>query len=207
MSGVFITGTDTDIGKTVVAAWLVHHWQAAYWKPIQSGTEDATDPEVIESLVSLTSERLFPTTYTLSKPLSPHASSEIDGIRIDLDCFDLPISSHPLVVEGAGGVLVPLNDQDLVIDLMVKLALPVMVVARSGLGTINHSLLTLSALRERGLDILGVVMVGEKNESNRQAIEKYGAIKVIAEIPILNEISKQSIAALAPPPDLSDLKL
>lgn len=200
MKGVFITGTDTDIGKTVVAAWLMRHWNWNYWKPVQSGTIDATDPDTMASLTGFDEARILPATYTLSKPLSPHASAAIDGVKIELERFHPPASDRPLVVEGAGGVLVPLNDKDMVIDLMARLALPTIVVARSGLGTINHTCLTLEALRRHYIRIAGVIMVGEANPGNKQAIEHYGQTKVIAEIPVLDKVDAPSILSLTPPP-------
>src|SRR5262249_23631966 len=140
----------------------------------------------VKAMTGLPDERFFKETYRLTQPLSPHASARIDGVHIDLNAFKLPlIENTPLIVEGAGGVLVPLNEDALVLDLIENLNLPVLVVARSTLGTINHTLLTLGALRSRKLDILGVVLNGPPNEGNKQAIEEYGKLPVIACIPPL----------------------
>ena len=204
--GVFITGTDTDVGKTVVSAWAVQHLKADYWKPVQSGLSDGTDSDTIRSLLNIPAARIHPSIYELTAPLSPHAAAGIDGVEIDLSRFSIPRTRAPLVVEGAGGVLVPLNKEALIIDLMAQLDLPVLVAARAGLGTINHTLLTLNALRARKLDILGVVMSGPLNPGNRQAIETYGKVTVLAEIPQFDQpVTAADLARVLCPPELKRL--
>jgi dethiobiotin synthetase len=199
-SKIFVTGTDTDVGKTIVSAILVAGLQAVYWKPVQSGVTasagaaENTDSKWIQSVLKLSDDRICKERHLLSEPLSPHAAAKIDGIKIDLDDFELPdTGGRPLIVEGAGGVLVPLNDRHLMLDLMEKLSLPVVVVARSGLGTINHTLLTLRALNERGLTVLGVVMNGPKNNSNREALEHFGGCRVLAELEPMQVLSREKI--------------
>jgi dethiobiotin synthetase/malonyl-CoA O-methyltransferase len=187
MSGIFVTGTDTDVGKTMVSAWLVRSWKADYWKPIQSGTDDCWDADVIRKVAPKT--QVHPSTYALKAPLSPHEAARLQGITIRSELFTLPPAMRSLVVEGAGGALVPINDDEVMADVMVRLGLPVLVVARSGLGTINHTLLTLGALRHRGLTVAGVVLNGPSNPANRQAIEHFGKIRVIAELPPLDGIA------------------
>jgi dethiobiotin synthetase/malonyl-CoA O-methyltransferase len=187
MKGIFVTGTDTDVGKTMVSAWLVRSWQADYWKPVQSGTNQCWDADVIAALAA--GARIHPSTYALPEPLSPHEAAQLAGVDIELAAFQLPDTDRPLVVEGAGGALVPLNGKDLMADLMVRLGLPVLVVARSALGTINHSLLTIEALRRRGLVVAGVVMNGPPNAANRHAIEHYGDVPVVGELPNLSDAS------------------
>jgi malonyl-CoA O-methyltransferase len=197
MKGVFVTGTDTGIGKTVVSACLVRAWQASYWKPVQSGIEDDDTATVIR-LAALAPDRHAPPAYALRASLSPHAAAALEGIAIDLDRLAaVPALPTPLVVEGAGGVLVPLTDRQLMIDLMARLALPVVLVARSGLGTINHTLLSLMALRARGLAIAGVVMNGPPNPGNRAAIESHGAVRVIAELPPVEPLDTAGVTRLA----------
>jgi dethiobiotin synthetase len=192
----FITGTDTGVGKTLVAAILLSGLRGRYWKPVQSGTITQTDTDWVKSVTELPPVKFFQETYMLSQPLSPHASAKIDGVRISLDAFTLPdCPEPPLIVEGAGGLMVPLNETDLMIDLMQKLALPVVLVSRSGLGTINHTVLSLNALRARNIEVLGVVMNGERNPSNKEAIEQYGRAPVIAEIPIMRSINSQTLTA------------
>jgi dethiobiotin synthetase len=190
----FVTGTDTNVGKTIVSAILVAGLKAFYWKPIQSGIIDGTDSKDVQRLSGCESCRILPERYVLNQPLSPHASAAIDGVRISLSDIELPDVEGPLVVEGAGGIMVPLNENELVVDLIAKFALPVIVVARSGLGTINHTVLTVAALRRRGADIFGVVMNGELNEGNRQAIEHYADVKVLAQIQPLRDLSPSEIA-------------
>lgn len=186
----FITGTDTGIGKTIVSAILTKGLGATYWKPVQSGLQEETDTEVVKRLTDLPSSCFKPESYKLNEPLSPHASARIDGVHIDMDNFRIPgYETDHLIVEGAGGVLAPLNDESLIIDLMVRLKLPALVVARSELGTLNHTLLTLEALEKRNIPVLGVVMNGPQNESNRKAIEYYGKTSVLAEIESLDELS------------------
>lgn len=196
-SRLLVTGTDTGIGKTLVSAWLCLHGRADYWKPIQSGTADGTDTGDVCELVP--GVGCHPPAYVLSQPLSPHESARRDGITIELDRFCCP-DAERLVVEGAGGVLVPINKHQTMLDLMVHLGLPVLLVSQSRLGTINHTLLSLMALRQRGLEILGVVMSGPLSAINREAIEHFGQVRVLAEIPRLDRVDTASLSAL-PHPD------
>ena len=189
---LFVTGTGTGVGKTVISTILVSGLNASYWKPIQSGLGEPTDTEFVEKL-SKTTGQIIPESYRLHTPISPHASAENDGIVIDLDSITLPQCQGNLIVEGAGGVFVPLNETQLVIDLIKKLALPVLVVSQNCLGTINHTLLTINALREYGCDIFGVVMNGAANPVNREAISTYGKVDVLAEIETFEVVDQQSI--------------
>ena len=197
MKGYFVTGTDTNVGKTIISAYLMRALDGDYWKPIQSGLDGETDTETVRRLTGLPPERFHPSAYELRAPLSPHESARRDGVAISLDAFKLPKTSRPLIVEGAGGVLVPLNGDALMIDLIKRLALPVILVARSTLGTINHTLLSLEALRTRRIEIAGVIMSGAPNEANRRAIESYGHARVLAEIPILSPLNAETIGAFA----------
>ena len=197
--GLFLTGTDTDIGKTVVAAWLVSGLGLDYWKPVQSGLEGETDTEAVRRLTGLPEERFHPSAFKSRTPASPHLSARLDGVEIRMDAFMLPDSPRPVLVEGAGGLLVPLNDDALMIDLIAQLGLPVVLVARSGLGTINHTLLSVEALRARDLAVAGVVMNGPPHEPNRDAIETYGEVPVIGQLPRIDDLSAGSLAAMTPP--------
>ena len=198
MKGVFVTGTDTGIGKTVVAACLARAWQAGYWKPVQTGRATGDDDTAtVGALAGLAAERVFAPVYALQAPLSPHAAAELEGIRISMDGITPPETAHPLVVEGAGGVYVPLNERDFMIDLMARLALPIVLVARSTLGTINHTLLSLAALRARALSIAGVVLNGPPNAGNRTAIERFGQVRVLAELPRIDPLDNRAIVRLA----------
>lgn len=197
MKGVFVTGTDTGVGKTLVSAWLAQNWGAAYWKPIQTGASEDSDSATVERLVP--GVILHPPSVVLQAPLSPHEAAKRERLRIDLSALELPATDRPLVVEGAGGVMVPINELALMIDLMARFQLPVVVVARSGLGTINHTLMTLEMLRRRHVPVLGVVMNGQRNPGNRQAIEHFGGTPVLAEIQPLLAVAASVLASLPPP--------
>jgi len=192
---LFVTGTDTDIGKTVVSAVLLAGTEGYYWKPVQTGIIESSDTDWIREQTGLPESHFFPETYRFQQPLSPHAAAALEDAHISLDRFAMPVTpdTEVLIVEGAGGVLVPLNETHFMLDLMMKLAVPVLVVADSGLGTINHTLLSLESLRRADLDILGVVMNGPKNSGNRQAIETYGRVPVLAEITPLDEITPRTL--------------
>jgi malonyl-CoA O-methyltransferase len=196
--GVFVTGTDTGVGKTIVSACLVRRWNADYWKPAQTGLADEPgDSETIQHLTGLPPARIHPPRHAFAASLSVEAAAAAEGARVTLDDFHLPRSGAPLVVEGAGGVLAPLCDRALTVDLMVRLALPVILVARTTLGTINHTLLSLEALRARKLHILGVVLVGDASPGNRDAIVRHGDIGVLAALPRLAPLSPATIASAA----------
>lgn len=199
MKHVFITGADTGIGKTITSAWLCKHWQADYWKPVQSGLEGHTDSQWVAKLSGAV---VHPETHRLSQPLSPHQAADIDGIKIQLSDFALP-QAQRLVVEGAGGCMVPLNWRDTMLDLMKHLGSCALLVARSGLGTINHTCLSLQALKAAGVPVLGVVMVGETMPANREAIEHFGEVPVLAELPLFSETSLPALAAFSMPERLA----
>ena len=205
MRGFFVTGTDTDVGKTVVSAWLLAHLDACYWKPVQAGTEPETDTQTVRRLAEVPEDRILPEVYVLKEPLAPHEAARREGISIDMAKLIGPQDDRLLIVEGAGGLLVPLNEQDYVIDLIEDLNLPVILVARSTLGTINHTLLSLEALRRRGLVVAGVVINGPESPHNRAAIERYGKTQVIAEIPRLHTVTRSALRQIAPEFDLLKL--
>lgn len=192
---IFVTGTDTDVGKTVVAAALTLGLDACYWKPIQSGLTPSTDTADVRRWTGLPDGRFVPEAYRLREPMSPHAAAEIDGVTIDVEhivATELP-ADRRLVIEGAGGLMVPLNDTDLMIDLAARLGVPVVLVARTALGTLNHTLLSISELRRRSIPLLGVVLNGEEHESNRRAIERYGEVAVLGRVPRLDVLDAHSL--------------
>jgi malonyl-CoA O-methyltransferase len=201
--GVFVTGTDTGVGKTVVSACLAHAWNAAYWKPIQTGlAEDPGDTTTVGELAALPAERLLSPRYAFAAPLSPDAAAAREGAAVSIDQILPPNVEGPLVVEGAGGVMVPLNERVLMIDLMARLGLPVVVVAANRLGAINQTLLALQALKARDLKVLGVVLVGPPFADNRAAIERHGGARVIAELPSAERVDPRQIeewSMLIPP--------
>ena len=195
---LFVTGTDTGVGKTVVCAILTAGLRAVYWKPVQSGLEEGADTAWVRRATGLPDSHFAPETYRLQRPLSPHAAAALEGVRIELEQFHPPelARSAPLVVEGAGGIMVPLNDQHTMLDLMKRLGFPVLLVARSTLGTINHTLLSLEQMRRHGLEVVGVVLNGLLNPGNREAIEHFGQVAVIAEIEPLEKIDSQVLTGV-----------
>jgi dethiobiotin synthetase len=188
----FITGTDTGVGKTVASALLCAALDATYWKPIQTGTRDGTDTNTVICLAETPRNRLIPEVYRFSPPVSPHLAARRARVRIDLRRIRLPQigERESLIVEGAGGVLVPINQRQFMVDLMRQLGLPILLVARTSLGTINHTLLSLAALRVAKLDVRGVIMAGRENRENRKAIEKYGGVPVVGWIPFLKKLDR-----------------
>jgi dethiobiotin synthase len=195
----FITGTDTGVGKTVLSALLCAALDAVYWKPIQTGTLEGSDRLTVMRLAGIGSDRTLDEVYKFVPPVAPDLAARWAGVEIDLARIALPnhLTNDWLVVEGAGGVLVPINQKQFILDMAVKLKLPVILAARSTLGTINHTLLTLEALGRRGLHVAGVVMVGERNAENRAAIERYGDAVVIGEMPLFSPLDAARLAAWA----------
>lgn len=202
MKGLFVTGTDTGIGKTVLSAALLMRYRGIapvrYWKPIQTGVEQDDDTAEVRHLAAATDEEILDTGIRLKCPVSPHLAAKWAGVTIDLN--QLPIALPDLneatwIVEGAGGVLVPLNDTHRTIDLIAMLGIPALIAARSGLGTINHTCLTVEALRARSIPVAGVVLIGEPNTDNAEAIEHYAHVPVIAQMPRLDPLTPESLAA------------
>ncbi len=195
MNGFFVTGTDTNVGKTVLSALLVAALDAVYWKPVQTGMTEGTDRESVRSWTEVPEEQLPPERHCFDPPVSPHLAARLAGVRIDLDSIVFPEApaGRKWIVEGAGGVMVPINQSELMRDLMRHLGLPVVVASRTALGTINHTLLTVAALRDAHLNIQGVVLIGEENPENRRAIEHYGNIRVIGHIPMLKQIHRAAL--------------
>lgn len=191
----FVTGTDTGIGKTVVSAMLTAAFDAIYWKPIQTGTREGSDRNTVIQLAGIPQARTIPETYRFVPPVSPHLAAQRAGVRIQLRNINLPSidPAENLIVEGAGGALVPINKRDLMIDLMKHLGLPVVLVSRTTLGTINHTLLSTAALRSAGLDVRGVIMSGKPNLDNKKAIEYYGGVQVLGILPPLQKIDRAAL--------------
>jgi dethiobiotin synthetase len=192
---LFITGTDTGVGKTLVSAMLCAALEGFYWKPIQTGSREGSDRRTVMELAGLTANRTLPESYVFGPPVSPHLAAEWAGATIDLGTIRRPGGKlpGPLIAEGAGGVMVPVNQTEFMLDLMVKLDLPVAVVARSALGTINHSVLTLRALQGSGVAVKGVVVVGTPNSDNERAIERYGRAPIIGRVPLLEVINRETL--------------
>ncbi|MDB5670998.1 MAG: ATP-dependent dethiobiotin synthetase BioD [Alphaproteobacteria bacterium] len=193
MTAFVVTGTDTDVGKTVFSAALAAMLGAHYWKPVQAGEEGGGDAERVAALSGLPPERILPEAYRLRTPCSPHRAAELDGIAIDPTLLTPP-PLRPLVIEGAGGALVPLTRSLLFADLFGAWKLPVILVARTTLGTINHSLLTIEALRSRGVPILGVAFVGEAVEDSEATIAELGGVRRLGRLPWLKRLDPDSLA-------------
>ncbi len=200
----FITGTDTDVGKTVACAWAMMHTSARYWKPVQAGL-DQTDVNTIRALTGAGEDRFIETVYALREPLSPHEAARREGVRIEMTSLRLPDDDGPLIVEGAGGLMVPLNEHNYIIDLIKQLELPAILVCRTTLGTINHSLLSLAALRARDIPVAGVILCGPDVPHNRVAIETYGGVPIIAHLPPLDPLTREALEAVTPEVDLMAL--
>ncbi len=188
---LFVTGTDTGIGKTVISTMLALKLGYHYWKPVQTGADAETDTQFVSRFIG--ADRVYKETYCLKQPSSPHQAAHQKNIKIELEQICKQQPPRDTVIEGAGGVFVPLNENELMIDVIARINCPVVVVARSTLGTINHTLLTLKALRSHSVKQIAVVMAGEHNPENRIAIEKYGRVKVIGEIPYLKNLSLRAL--------------
>lgn len=193
---IIVTGTDTGIGKTVFAAALTGALGASYWKPVQAGLEpDGTgDAEAVARLAGVSRDRILPNAYMLATPCSPHRAAEIDGLMIDLDALTPPAVEGPLVIEGAGGVLVPVTRTTTFADLFATWGLPAVIVARTELGTINHCLLSIEALRARGVPLLGVAFVGEANGDTEVTIAEMGRVKRLGRLPRIARLDAQALA-------------
>ncbi len=204
---IFVGGIGTDVGKTLASAILSTALSRDYWKPIQSGSLDYTDSDYLSSLSP--SIRTHPETYQLSAALSPHAAAEIDGIKISLDKIKKPETPNSLIIEGAGGLLVPLNEKDLVIDLIEKLDVPVLLVSKNYLGSINHTLLSIEALKTRDIPIIGVLFNGEENIQSESIIIKNSKIPHLGRIPLASRIDTDFVKkqATALTPKLAELGL
>lgn len=187
----FISGIDTEVGKTLVSAIFAEALGADYWKPIQSGDLDRSDTHRVKALVDPTGRRFFDNAYALHTPMSPHAAAAIDGVTIDTAQIKRPQTSKHLVIEGAGGLLVPLDDQHTIADLIAPTD-RVVLVSKNYLGSINHTLLSLFYLAQRGIEPL-LVFNGETNQSSEEAIEKHSGLKTFARIPKLEVINGESI--------------
>jgi malonyl-CoA O-methyltransferase len=197
-SGAFVTGTDTNVGKTIVSACLVHRWNADYWKPAQTGVADEPgDTPTVAALAGASPDRIHLPRYTLKAPLSPEAAAALEGIQISIEDFTLPTGDGPIVVEGAGGVLVPIGAGRTMADLMRHLGLPVVLVARGSLGTINHTLLSLEALRARGLVVAGVVINGADQDGNGDAIARLGDTRILGVVPRMEPLTPEAVQLAA----------
>tara|TARA_Y100001968_G_scaffold329658_1_gene379494 strand:+ start:2083 stop:2739 length:657 start_codon:yes stop_codon:yes gene_type:complete len=192
--GLIICGTDTDVGKTIISSLFVQGLTATYWKPIQSGLEENGDKGRICKLLNLPRERCLEEVYKFKAPVSPHWAAEQEGIKIDPMNLKLPSINNFLIVETAGGLMVPLTRDFLQIELVKQWELPIVLVARSGLGTLNHTLLSLEALRKRKINVLGIFLNGPSHADNPKTLEQFGGVPIIGHLPKLSKITKNSLA-------------
>lgn len=193
MSTVVVTGTDTGVGKTVFAAALTRALDARYWKPVQAGLDEDTDAATVTAL-GVPAADVLPEAYRLATPCSPHRAAELDGVAIDPDRLVPPVTDGPLVVEGAGGLLVPVTRTLLYADLFARWKHPVVLVARTGLGTINHSLLSIEAARARGLRLVGVAFVGDPVEDSEAIVAKLGGVRRLGRLPRVEPLAADALA-------------
>lgn len=192
---IIVTGTDTGVGKTVFAAALAGALDADYWKPVQAGLDEGTDRDSVLQLSGLPEARLLPEAYRLNTPASPHLAAELDGVTIDPERLVLPQTQRPLVIEGAGGLLVPLTRTLLTIDVFARWQVPVVLCARTTLGTINHTLLSLEALRARDIPLLGIAFIGDENAESERVIVDFSAARRLGRLPHLPMLDAASLRA------------
>lgn len=185
----FITAIGTDSGKTLISSILVEALKADYWKPVQAGMP--TDTDKVKTLVSNKVSQFHPETHLLKIPASPHASAKFEHLSIQLDDFVLPETDNEIVIEGAGGVLVPLNEEDFVIDIAKELNTPVILVANLYLGSINHTLLTVDYLKRNEIPVMGIIFNGESNEESERIIERHSGYRVLLRLPKLGLVNKE----------------
>ena len=186
---IIICGTDTDVGKTIVSSFFVQGLQGIYWKPIQSGTEEGTDTKTVCNLLNLEPNRYLNERYKFKAPVSPHWAAEQESGFIEPTNLKLPDLDELIIIETAGGLMVPLNRGWLQIDQLKVWGAPIILVARTGLGTLNHTLLSLEALKHRNLDILGIVLNGPPHNDNPKTLEQFGDTKILASLPIFDEVN------------------
>lgn len=192
---IIVTGTDTGIGKTVFAAGLTRLLDGCYWKPVQAGLDGESDSAVVRRLSGLPADRVLPEAWVLTTPASPHLAAERDGVVIDPAQLSPPTATRPLVIEGAGGLMVPLTRKVLLIDVFAAWGVPVVLCARTALGTLNHTLLSLEALRRRGISVAGVALIGEPHPDNERTLAEFGGVPILGRLPRLDPLTPQTLDA------------
>ena len=191
---IIICGTDTDVGKTIVSSFFVQGLKGIYWKPIQSGTEEGTDTKTVCQLLNLEPKRFISERYKFKAPVSPHWAAERESSFIEPSNLHLPNLDQLLIIETAGGLMVPLNRNWLQIDQLKIWRAPVILVARTGLGTLNHTLLSLEALKNRNINVLGIVLNGPPHKDNPKTLEQFGDTKILARLPIFEQVSAKLLS-------------
>ena len=191
---IIICGTDTDVGKTIVSSFFVQGLKGIYWKPIQSGTEEGTDTKTVCNLLNLEPNRYLSERYKFKAPVSPHWAAERESSFIEPNNLHLPDLKKLIIIETAGGLMVPLNRNWLQIDQLKVWGAPIILVARTGLGTLNHTLLSLEALRNRNIHVLGIVLNGPPHNDNPKTLEQFGDTKILASLPIFDEVNAKVLS-------------
>ena len=194
---LFVTGIGTEVGKTVISAILTEALEADYWKPVQAGDLGYSDTHKVKNLVSNSKSVFHSEIYALHHPMSPHAAAERDGVEISLNDFQIPKTDNHLVIEGAGGLMVPLNRNDCIIDLIKVLGVEVVLVSRNYLGSINHTLLSVEALKSRGIAIKGIIFNDEENVETESVILEMTGLKCLGRVGMIEGVSKESVAKYA----------
>ncbi len=197
MRKIFVSGIGTGIGKTLIAALLTEKMKADYWKPVQAGNLNDSDTDFVKRLVCNAQSVFHPETFRLTAPMSPHAAAEIDGKKMRLQDFKIPETNNNLIIEGAGGLLVPLSNELFVIDLITYLNAEVVLVSQNYLGSINHTLLSAEALKSRNINVTGIVFNGETYPQGEQIILQRTGLRCLARVPQMNDISRESIKLFA----------
>lgn len=197
MRKVFITGIGTDVGKTVVSAIVTEALQADYWKPIQTGSYLSCDADIVKSLISNSKTKIHPEIYKLEQPLSPHAAAELENVKLSLSEIEIPKTDNTLVIEGAGGIMVPLNDHEFILDLIKKFDAETILVIQNYLGSINHSLLSIDCLKLHNIKILGIIFNGPSHKMSEDIIIKYSKLPILAHIEKESKITPAVISKYA----------
>lgn len=193
----FITGIGTEVGKTITSAIITQALKADYWKPVQAGELNHSDRMKVENLIDNNRSKFHPEAYRLNQPMSPHAAAERDGIKIDIASIKMPHTDNHLVIEGAGGLLVPLNDNDTILNLIEILNCEVILVSRHYLGSINHTLMSIELLKQRNIRIKGILFNGKENKDTESIITKMSEIEVLGRINELENLNKSVINSIA----------
>ena len=197
MKRYFVTGIGTEVGKTIASAIITQALKADYWKPVQAGELDDSDRMKVEALIDNDRSKFHAEAYRLNEPMSPHAAAERDGVEIDISSIKMPDTNNHLVIEGAGGLLVPLNDKDTILNLIETLDCEVILVSRHYLGSINHSLMSLEVLKQRNIPVKGILFNGKENKDTESIIAKMSGIEVLGRIDELENLNKSVVDSIA----------
>ena len=197
MKTYFITGIGTEVGKTVASAVVTQAMEADYWKPVQAGDLHQSDTMKVQSLIDNSKTKFHPENYLLNHPMSPHAAAERDGVEIELSTFNIPKTENHLVIEGAGGLLVPLNKKDTILDLIEQLTCEVILVSRHYLGSINHTLMSIELLKQRKIPIKGILFNGEENRDSESIITEMTGINVLGRLDQFDDLNKSVVNSVA----------